>query len=126
VGHDVNHGVVLEERIDLAQSVGPQLVVIGQQNFEQTSVALSSLHHACSFDQQSRAGSLVRRIGRPNCRIDCFVTARRWPSVPSAICGAISSPESSQAFADTSRYDQATVALHFDWARRGSIDVSLF
>ena len=58
--HDLNHGLVLEQRIDLAQPVGPQFVAIGQQNFEQTPLALSALNHARSFDESSRAGSVVR------------------------------------------------------------------
>ena len=42
---------------------------------------LSALHHARSFDELSRAGSVVRRIDRRN-RIDRWVTAGRRPSVP--------------------------------------------
>jgi hypothetical protein len=55
-------------------------VTIGQQNFEQTPFALSSLNHARSFDE-SRAGSVVRRIDRRHCKIDHLVTADRRPSV---------------------------------------------
>jgi hypothetical protein len=69
--NDFNHGVVLEQRVDLAQPVGPQFVPIRQQDFEQTPFALSALHHARSFDE-SRTGSLVRRIDRRNRRIDAF------------------------------------------------------
>ena len=47
---DLNHGLVLEQRVDLAQPVGPQFVPIGQQDFEQTPLALSALNHARSFD----------------------------------------------------------------------------
>jgi hypothetical protein len=60
-------------------------VAIGQQNFEQTPFALSSLKHARSFAESSRAGSRVRRIDRRNRRIgsiDRLVTAGRRPSVP--------------------------------------------
>ena len=57
---DLNHGLVLEQRVDLAQPVGPQFVPIGQQDFEQTPLALSALNHARSFDEASRAGSVVR------------------------------------------------------------------
>src|SRR5439155_9686632 len=84
LGHNLNHGVVLEQRIDLAEPVRPQLVTIGQENLEQTSFALSSLNHARSFDE-SRAGSLVRQIDRRNCgigTIERWVTAGRRPSVP--------------------------------------------
>jgi hypothetical protein len=56
-------------------------VPIGQQDFEQTPLSLSALNHARSFDE-SRAGSVVRRIDRRNGRIDRFVTAGRRPSVP--------------------------------------------
>jgi hypothetical protein len=80
--HDLNHGLVLEQRVNLAQPVGPQFVAIGQENFEQTPLALSALNHARSFDQQSRAGSVVRRIDRRNRRMACFVTAGGRPSVP--------------------------------------------
>ena len=82
--HDLNHRVVLEQRVDLAEPVRPQLVTIGQQNFEQTPFALSSLNHARSFDE-SRAGSVVRWIDRRNRkigRIERSVTAGRRPSVP--------------------------------------------
>ena len=72
LGHDLNHGLVLEQRVDLAQPVGPQFVPIGQQNFEQTPLALSALNHARSFDESSRAGSVVRRIDRRNRRIEAF------------------------------------------------------
>ncbi len=48
-GHGLNHGLVLEQRIDLAQPVGPQFVTIGQQHFEQTPLALSTSDHARSF-----------------------------------------------------------------------------
>ena len=48
---DLNHGLVLEQRVDLAQPVGPQFVPIGQQDFEQTPLALSALNHARSFDE---------------------------------------------------------------------------
>jgi hypothetical protein len=81
VRHDLNHGVVLEQRVDLAQPVGPQFVAIGQQNFEQAPLALSALHHARSFEE-SRAGSVVRQIDRRNRRIERFVTAGRRPLVP--------------------------------------------
>jgi hypothetical protein len=57
-------------------------VPIGQQDFEQTPFPLSALNHARSFDEMSRAGSLVRRIVRRNRRIDRLVTAGRRPSVP--------------------------------------------
>jgi hypothetical protein len=50
LGHDLNHGVVLEQRVDLAQPVGPQFVTVGQQHFEQTPLALSALDHARSFE----------------------------------------------------------------------------
>jgi hypothetical protein len=57
-------------------------VAIGQQDFEQAPLPLSALNHARSFDESSRAGSVVRRIDRRNCRIERFVTAGRQPSVP--------------------------------------------
>jgi hypothetical protein len=56
-------------------------VPIGQQDFEQTSLALSALNHARSFDE-SCAGSVVRQIDRRNRRIERSVTAGRRPSVP--------------------------------------------
>jgi len=46
---------------------------------------LSALNHARSFDESSRAGSVVRQIDRRNRRIgriDRWVTTGRWPSVP--------------------------------------------
>jgi hypothetical protein len=43
---DLNHGLVLELRVDPSQPVGPQFVPVGQQNFEQTPLALSTLNHA--------------------------------------------------------------------------------
>ena len=46
--------------------VGPQFVPIGQQDLEQTPLPLSALNHARSFDENSRAGSVVRRIDRGN------------------------------------------------------------
>jgi uncharacterized protein (DUF3084 family) len=57
-------------------------VAIGQQDLEQTPLSLSALNHARSFDEMSRAGSLVRQIVRRNRRIDRSVTAGRRPSVP--------------------------------------------
>ena len=66
----------------LPQPVGPQLVSIGQQNFEQTPLALLPLNHARSFDNRSRAGSVVRRIDRDNGKTERLVTAGRRPSVP--------------------------------------------
>jgi len=78
---DLNHGFVLEQRVDLGQPLGAQPVAIGQQNFEQTPFALSSLNHARSFDQKSRAGNVVRQIDRRNSRIECLVMAGRRPSV---------------------------------------------
>jgi hypothetical protein len=81
MGHHLNHGLVLEQGVDLAQPVRPQFVPIGQQDLEQTSLALSALNHARSFDDSSRAGSLVRRIDRRNGRIERFVTAGRRPSI---------------------------------------------
>jgi hypothetical protein len=48
---DLNHGIILEERIDLSQPVGPQLVPIRQQNFEETPFALSTLNHARSSEK---------------------------------------------------------------------------
>jgi hypothetical protein len=79
---DLNHGLVLEQRVDLAQPVGPELVPIGQQDLEQTPIALSALNHARSFDESSCAGSVVRRIDRRNGRIDRLVRAGRRPLVP--------------------------------------------
>ena len=49
LGDDLKHGLVLEQCVDLAQPVGPQFVPIGQQNFEQTPLALSALNHARSL-----------------------------------------------------------------------------
>jgi hypothetical protein len=46
---------VLEQRIDPSQPLGPQLVAIGQQHFEQNALALSTLDHAHSFDACMRA-----------------------------------------------------------------------
>jgi hypothetical protein len=66
---DLNHGLVLEQGVDLARPVRPQLVPIWQQNFEQTPLALLALNHARSFVESSRAGSLVREIDRRNRRI---------------------------------------------------------
>jgi hypothetical protein len=57
-------------------------VSVGQQDFEQTPLALSALNHARSFDETSCAGSVVQQIDRRNCRIDRLVTAGRWRSVP--------------------------------------------
>ena len=79
---DVNHVFVLEQRIDLAQPVGPQFVAIWQQDLEQTPFPLSALNHARSFDE-SRADNVVRRIDRRNHRIDgierLVTTGRRPP-----------------------------------------------
>jgi hypothetical protein len=83
--HHLNHRVVLEQRIDLAEPIRPQLVTIGQQNLEQSPFALSSLNHARSFDEPSRAGTVVRSIDRSNWKIDRIersVTAGRRLSVP--------------------------------------------
>ena len=79
--HHLNHGLVLEQRVDLAQPVGPQFVAIGQQDFEQTPFALSALNHARSFDESACAGSVVRQIDRRN-GIERLVAAGRPPSVP--------------------------------------------
>jgi len=79
--HDLNHGLVLEQRVDLAQPVGPQFVPVRQQHLEQTPLALFALNHARSFDETSCASSVVRRIDRRNRRIERFVTAGRRPSV---------------------------------------------
>jgi hypothetical protein len=79
--HDFNHAFVLEQRIDLAQPVGPQFVPVWQQDLEQTSLALSALNHARSFAETSRAGSVVRQINRRNRRMKRFVTAGRRRSV---------------------------------------------
>jgi hypothetical protein len=57
-------------------------VPVGQQDFEQTPLALSALNHARSFDESSCAGSVVRQIDRRNGRIERLVTAGRRPSVP--------------------------------------------
>jgi hypothetical protein len=46
---DLNHCLVLEQRVDAPQPVGPQFVAIGQQHFEQTPLALSASDHARSF-----------------------------------------------------------------------------
>jgi hypothetical protein len=81
LGHHFNHGRVLEGGIDSSQPVGPQLVTIGQQNFEQTPLALSALNHARSFDERSCAGRVVRQIDRRNRRFERLVTAGRRPSV---------------------------------------------
>jgi hypothetical protein len=80
LGHNLNHSLVLEQRIDLAQPIGPQLVAVGQQNFEQTPLALSALNHARSFDQRSHAGKVVRQIDRRNRRMNHLITAGRRPS----------------------------------------------
>src|SRR4029450_13965424 len=48
----------LERGVDPSQPVGPQLVPIGQQHFEQTPLALFALNHARSFDESTRAGSV--------------------------------------------------------------------
>jgi hypothetical protein len=47
---DVNHGLVLEQGVDSSQPIGPQLVTIGQQHFEQTPLGLSASDHARSFE----------------------------------------------------------------------------
>ena len=49
LGHGFNHGLVLEQRVDAPQPVGPQLVTIGQQHLEQAPLALSASDHARSF-----------------------------------------------------------------------------
>jgi hypothetical protein len=82
VRDDINHGLVLEQRVDLAQPVGPQFVAVWQQDLEQTPLPLSALNHARSFAAMSRAGSLVRQIDRRNRRINRLVTTGRRPSVP--------------------------------------------
>jgi hypothetical protein len=56
-------------------------VPVRQQNVEHTPLALSALNHGRSFEQRSRAGSLVRQIDRRNCRIERLVKAGRRPSV---------------------------------------------
>src|SRR5262249_9241861 len=78
---DINHGLVLERRVDLAQPVGPQFVAVRQEDFEQTPLALSALNHARSFAEASRAGSVVREIDRRNRRIERLVPAGRRRSV---------------------------------------------
>ena len=55
LGDHLNHGLVLEQRVDSPQPVGPQFVSIGQQHFEQTALALSASDHARSFDACVRA-----------------------------------------------------------------------
>ena len=55
LGHDLNHGLVLEQRVDPPQPVGPQLVTIGEQHLEQTSLALTASDHARSFEACVRA-----------------------------------------------------------------------
>jgi hypothetical protein len=74
-------GFVLERGVDPSQPVVPQLVPIGQQHFEQTPLTLFALNHARSFEESSRAGSLVRQIGRRNRRIERLVTPGRRPTV---------------------------------------------
>jgi hypothetical protein len=48
--HRLNHGLVLEQRVDTPQPVGPQFVSVGQRRFEQTPLALSASDHAHSFE----------------------------------------------------------------------------
>ena len=59
---DLNHGLVLEQRVDPPQPVGPQLVTIGQQHFEETPLALTASDHARSFVACMRIniGTLIR------------------------------------------------------------------
>jgi hypothetical protein len=52
----LNHGLVLEQRVALAQPVGPQLVPVRQEDLEQTALALATLNHARSF-----AKTIMRR-----------------------------------------------------------------
>jgi hypothetical protein len=52
---DLNHCLVLEQRVDAPQPTGPQLVAIGQQYFEQTPLALTASDHARSFEARVRA-----------------------------------------------------------------------
>ncbi|HZY41488.1 MAG TPA: hypothetical protein VFF59_05750 [Anaerolineae bacterium] len=85
VRDDLKHGLVLEQCVDLAQPVRPQFESIGQNDFEQTPLPLSALHHARSIAASSRPGSVVRSIDRRNRRIgriDHLVTVGRRPSVP--------------------------------------------
>ncbi len=55
LSHDVNDGLVLAQRVDLAQPVGPQFVPVRQEDLKQTALPLSALNHARSFAEGSRA-----------------------------------------------------------------------
>src|SRR5262249_39089172 len=78
--HDVNHRLVLERGIDATQPVGPQLVPIGQQNFEETPLALSALNHARSFAAEITRGQSSTRDRSSQSPHDTF-GHRRPPTV---------------------------------------------
>src|SRR5262245_14451918 len=45
----LDHRVMLDQRVHPAQPAWPQFVSVGQQDFEQTPLTLSALNHARSF-----------------------------------------------------------------------------
>jgi putative transposase len=71
---------LVDRRSCFDRLVGPQFVSVRQEDFEQTSLALSALNRARSFDERPRAGSVVRQIDRRN-GIERLVAAGRWRSV---------------------------------------------
>jgi hypothetical protein len=74
-GDGLNHGLVLEHRVDPLQPGGPQFVGVGQQDLEQTALALSSSHHGRSFRGRSWARSVVRPIRAHQREMRCLATA---------------------------------------------------
>ena len=77
----INHGLVLEQRVDPPQPVGPQLVPVRQEHFEQTALTLATLNHARSFDEITRGQCSTTDRSR-QCRMNHSVTAGRRLSVP--------------------------------------------
>jgi hypothetical protein len=77
--HRLNHGFVLEQRVDFAQPIGPQLVPIRQQDLKQTALALATLNHARSFDEITRGQcSTTDRSGQRR-MTHSFTAGRRLP-----------------------------------------------
>src|SRR5262249_21110707 len=78
--HRFNHRFVLEQRVDPPQPIGPQLVTVGQQHFEQTALALSALDHARSFESIC-ACSVRNDDQRWQFDRKCVVSPPTWPAL---------------------------------------------
>jgi hypothetical protein len=78
---DFDHAFDLQQRVDLAQPIRPQFVPIGQQDFEPTPLALSTLNHARSFAENITRGQCSTTDRSRQRRMNHLVTAGRRPSV---------------------------------------------